>query len=89
MARMHNSTDYVTFLEKISCAVFEKRVKNLIFGPFFCQNEAKYVKTQKSAWIGFLVLNVPYFVPTFGKIVEAVSEKLPFRTNERTRFGTL
>ena len=53
----------------------------------FGQNYANYVKSQKSAWIGFLVLNVPYFVPSFGKIVGAVSEKLPLRTDGRTNGG--
>ena len=32
----------------------------------------------------FLVLNVPYFEPSFEKIVGAVSEKLPLRTHEQT-----
>ena len=45
-------------------------------------------KSQKSAWIGFLVLNVPYFVPSFGKIVGAVSENEPERTDERTNGRT-
>ena len=61
---------------KIVGAVFEKSGKNQIFGPIltvFGQNEAKNLKSQKSAWIGFLVLNVPYFVTSFGKIVGAVS----------------
>ena len=48
---------------------------------------AKYVKSHKSAWIGFLVLNVPYFVPSFGKTVGAVSENEPGRTDERTDGG--
>ena len=56
------------------------------FGPFLTvfrkmtENDGKY---QKSAWIRFLALNVPYFMPSFRKIVGAVSEKL-LRTDGRT-----
>ena len=67
---MHNSTDYVTFLEKSWARFFKKSGKNLIEGAFltvFGQNKAKYVKSRKSAWIGFLVLNVPYFKGKFRK----------------------
>ena len=86
MARMHNSTDYVAFLEK-SVAPFLRNVSKTSFlGHFFCQNEAKYVKSQKSAWIVFLVLNVSYFVPSFEKIVCAVSKNEPGRTDGRRRF---
>ena len=45
------------------------------------------MKSRKSAWIGFLVLNVPYFVPSFGKIVRAVSENELGRTDGRTDGG--
>ena len=41
----------------------------------FGQNYENDVKNKKSAWIGFLVLNVPYFVPSFGKIVGAHSSE--------------
>ena len=77
MARMHNSTDYVKFLEKSLAPFFRKVSKTSFFGHFlcfFCQNDANYVKSKKSARIGFLV---PYLVPSFGKIVGAVSEQLP------------
>ena len=80
---MLNSTDYVNFLEKSLEPFLIKVTKISFFGPFFtvfCQNYENYVKSQKSAWIGFLVLNVPYFMPSFGKIVGAVSENEPGRT---------
>ena len=60
------------------------------FGPFltvFAKNDQNDAKYQKSAWIGFLVLNVPYFIPSFRKIVGAVSEKLPEQTNGQTERG--
>ena len=37
--------------------------------------------------MGFLGLNVPYIVPSFGKIVGAVSEKLPLRTGGGDSIG--
>ena len=83
---MHNSTDFVPFLEK-SLAPFLRKVAKTSFlghfGPFFTvfgQNDENDVKYKKSAWIGFLALNVPYFMRSFRKIVGAVSEKLPERT---------
>ena len=88
---MHNSTDYVTFLEKSLAPFLRKVAKTSLKGhiwPFFCQNEEKFVKSQKSAWIFFLVLNVPYFVPSFRKIVGAVSENEPEHTDERTNGRT-
>ena len=77
---MHNYTNFVPFLEKSLAPFFENSGKNLIFGPFFTvfgQNDENDVKYQKSAWIGFLVLNVAYFMPSFRKIGVTVSEKLP------------
>ena len=53
------------------------------FSAYFMQNLRNVVKYKKSAWIGFLAFNVPYFMPSFIKIVGAVSEKL-FRTDGRT-----
>ena len=35
----------------------------------------------------FLLLNVPYFMPSFRKIIGAVSEKLLERTDERAERG--
>ena len=87
MARMHNSTDYVKFLEKLYAPFLRKVAKTSVWAIVQKCHEAKYVNSQKSAWIGFLVLNVLYFMPSFGKIVGAVSEKLPLRTDaRRTRF---
>ena len=83
---MHNSTDFVPFLEKLLAPFLRKVAKTSFLGHFsayFMQNLRNVVKYQKSAWIGFLVLNVPYFMPSFRKIVGAVSEKL-FRTDGRT-----
>ena len=68
---------YVKFLEKSFAPFLRKVAKTSFLGHFTKCHEAKYVKSQKSAWIGFLVLNVPYFVRRFGKIIGAVSEKLP------------
>ena len=61
------------------------------FGPFFTdlrkmtENDGKY---QKSAWYIFLALNVPYFMPSFRKIVGAVSEIIHYgRTDGCTDGG--
>ena len=60
------------------------------FGPFLTvfrkmtENDGKY---QKSAWYIFLLLNVPYFMQSFRKILGAVSEKLPEQTDRLTERG--
>ena len=84
---MHNFRDFVKFLEKSLAPFFRKVAKTSFFGHFwpfltvFGQNDENDVKYQKSAWIGFLALNVPYFMRSSRKIVGAVSEKLPELTD--------
>ena len=80
-------------LEKLLVSFFRKVENTSFLGHFghisgyFMQNLRNDVKYQKSAWIGFLALHVHYFMPSFRKIVGAVSEKL-FRTDARTHGRT-
>ena len=86
---MHNYANFVPFLEKSLAPFLRKVAKTSFLGHFglisgtYLQNLGNNVKYQKSAWIGFLALHVPYFIPSFRKIVGAVSKKL-FRTDGRT-----
>jgi hypothetical protein len=75
IAKMHNYTDFVPFLEKSMVQFLRKVAKTSFFGHFwpfltvFGQNEENGVKYQKSAQYIFLPLHVSYFIPSFRKIV--------------------
>ena len=51
------------------------------------KNLRNNVKYEKSAWIRFVPINVPNFMPNFRKIRGAVSEKQPLQTDGRTDGG--
>ena len=95
IARMHNYIQILSNFKKKRRQRFWKKWQKphfwailAIFGPFwpyFMQNLRNYVKNKKSAWIRFLALIVPYFMPCFRKIVGAVSEIIRnARTHGRT-----
>ena len=86
---MHNYANFVPFLEKSLAPFLRKVAKTSFLGHFglisgtYLQNLGNNVKYKKSAWIGFLALHVPYFIPSFRKNFGAVSEEL-LRTDAHT-----